>query len=98
MVKRVRNLEQIIEDQVRVWDYQHAGRHRSGRPTIWPVITISREYATPGDQLAAELGKRTGFVVWDREILQEIAKETGGDEKILQSLDEHRRRAIEDAV
>ncbi|MDX1409258.1 MAG: cytidylate kinase-like family protein, partial [Saprospiraceae bacterium] len=48
--------------------------------------------------LARELGKRIGFKVWDRELLSAIAEEAKADEQLLASLDERRRKMIDDAV
>ena len=65
---------------------------------VWPVITISREFGASGRSLAKELGRRIGFKVWDRELLSAISKEAGADERFLASLDERRRKLIDDAL
>ena len=94
-----RYYQQIIEDQVQRWSKQRTEADRIGeRPGDWPVITVSREFGAQGAALAAIVGQRLGFKVWDKELLQAIAEEGGGDEALLRSLDEHRRRNIDDAV
>jgi len=94
-----KNIHSLIEDQVNFWQKT---KSQHGKPetkaSYWPVISISREYGTQGAALAHEIGARTGFAVWDKELLQAIAEESGGDEAILRSLDEHRRNGIDDAV
>ncbi len=94
-----RKPEQIIGDQVRIWEhFQAMERHGEPAPRFWPAITISREYAARGAALAAVLAERTGFTVWDKELVHAIAEEIGGDERILQTLDEHLRNSIDDIV
>ena len=51
-----------------------------------------------GRSLAKELGRRVGFKVWDKELLSAIAEEAGADERLLASLDERRRKMIDDAL
>ncbi|WP_457651927.1 cytidylate kinase-like family protein [Rhodocaloribacter sp.] len=91
-----RRFEQIIEDQIKLWERSSVGRARRERPH--PVITISRAFGTRGAALAEMLGRRTGFTVWDQELVQAIAEEAGGDERLMRSLDERHRKAIDDAV
>lgn len=94
-----RTPEQIIQDQVRPWDHLRAWEARRERPRRhWPIVTLSRQFGAPITALADALARRTGFAVWDRELVQAIVEETGGDERILSALDEHRRAAIEDMV
>ncbi len=91
--------EQIVEEQVRAWSLQQSSTDRKEEAVDpWPIITISREPATPGSSLAEAIGSQTGFTVWDRELLQAVARECERDEKLLATLDEHRRNVIESAV
>ncbi len=91
-----RNFEQIIEEQVQAWARSRQRRGRSERP--YPIITISREFGAQGAALARLIGDRTGFSVWDQELVQAIADEAGGDDRLMRSLDEFHRNAIDDAV
>lgn len=91
--------EQIINEQVLVWSQQQTIIGQGGKPSsFWPIITISREFGAQGAALAQVLAKRTGFAVWDKELVQEVAAGTGSDVRILRTLDEHRQKMIEDAV
>lgn len=89
----------IIEDRMRVWEHDNSKKKitRTGTKTH-PVITISREYGAPGAALAAYMGEKAGFKVWNKEILGAIADKLGRDQKFLESLDEVRREVIEDLV
>ena len=94
-----RTPEKIVDEQVRQWTYERSQIHRhTGRRRYWPLITISREFGAGGALLAEILSKRIGFTVWDKELVQAIAEASGGDEAIVQTLDERRRRAIDEAL
>jgi cytidylate kinase len=94
-----RKPEQIINDQVRTWDHRRKLADRGeAPPRPWPVITLSRPFGASAASLAEALSRRTGFAVWDKELVQAIATQSGGDERILRTLDEHRRKAVDDVV
>ena len=94
-----RKPEQIISDQVHFWEHLRKTEMRGATPPpFWHSITVSRAFGANGSALAAELAHRTGFSVWDKELVQAIAEVSGADERILRTLDEHRRRAIDDFV
>lgn len=94
---RHRTPERIIEDQVHLWALQ---RQSVPEPvqSFRPVITISRSFGALGDSMGRELAERNGFAVWDRDLVQAVAQASGGDVRIMESLDERRRHAIDDAV
>lgn len=93
------SIEKIISDQVRTWHKTNEiVSRKNNKPEVRPVITISREYGALGGPLSDELGKKIGFKVWDKTLLSAIADEAGADEKFLSSLDEHRRKIIEDTL
>lgn len=92
-------LNKIIEERIKKWEHENPARKVTspkGKP--FPVITISREFGSPGAALAEYMGKKIGFKVWDREIVQAIADKFGRDQKFLETLDETRREVIEDLV
>ncbi len=95
----MRDIDQMITDQVKIWtQHEEEAQLRGEVPGAWPIITISREFGARGAALAALLGERMGFKVWDKELLQAIAEESGDDVRLLKSLDEHRRKTIDDAM
>lgn len=95
----MRYIDQMITEQVKTWAQREAEAKVKGEvPGAWPIITISREFGARGAALAVVLGAQIGFKVWDKELLHAIAEEGGGDERLLASLDEHRRKAIDDAM
>lgn len=99
MAKKV---TEIIEKQINNWSRTKSANvtpQPDNENEIYPVITISREFGAPGAALAYYLGERTGFFdVWDKELLKAISEELGSDQKFIETLDERRQRAVEDAV
>lgn len=90
-----RSLERIIDDQMRTWALGNKAKSQA----VWrPLITISRSFGAQGAALARVLGERTGYTVWDRDLVHAVAKEGGGDERILATVDEHRRSQIDEAL
>jgi len=81
--------EQLINARVQAWEEQQAVREREDKQrTFWPVITISREFGARGAALARILAERTGFEVWDKDLIRAVANERGGDKRMLKMLDE----------
>jgi cytidylate kinase len=54
------------------------------------TIAISREAGAQGGAVAAKLGERLGWLVYDRQLLRHIAEEMGLSERLLDSVDEKR--------
>ncbi|MGF1669300.1 MAG: cytidylate kinase-like family protein, partial [Balneolaceae bacterium] len=92
-------LTKIVEDRIKSWEHSSSLKKVSTqKKKLFPVITISREYGAKGAALADIIGKKVGFKIWNRELLQTIAEELGSDEQFLKTLDERRREMVEDAV
>lgn len=93
------NIDKLISEQVLTWSKREEKSRRNQEVHAeWPVITISREFGARGRSLAQELGRRLGFKVWDKDLLSAISEEAGADERFLASLDERRRKLVEDAL
>lgn len=89
-------IESIVERQVRRWEKEKRRRSQSAAAsTIWPSITISREYGARGLAIGREMASALGFGFWDQEIVHAISEKTGLDSQILDSLDEHTRNAVD---
>jgi CMP/dCMP kinase len=90
---------QIIEEQINAWRHSNTiASQRAPEKKSYPLITISREFGAQGAVLAAHLGKMMGFKVWDKDLLQAIAKEIGGGIRTIEVLDERRQQTVEDTV
>lgn len=88
------SIERIIEREIQRWqlEQQRLQAERESRPDQprrpWPWITISRELGSGGDEVAARLASLLGYRVYDREILEEIARISEFRQATLQALDE----------
>ena len=52
------------------------------------IYTIGRQFCSGGKRVAEELAKRLGIQVYDKELLQKAAKESGFCEEIFENHDE----------
>ncbi len=52
------------------------------------IITIGREYGSGGRKIGEELAKRLGIVCYDKNMLQQLAKQSGFCEEIIHEYDE----------
>jgi hypothetical protein len=55
---------------------------------LHPVVALSRSYGSGGEEIGHELAKRLQVGFFDKEILNEIVTQTGGDKYLLEKLDE----------
>jgi cytidylate kinase len=63
-----------------------------------PTVAISREVGALGSELARKIGKRLDWPVYDREIIDLIAEESGLRTELLNSVDEHDRSWLVEAM
>jgi hypothetical protein len=100
------NLGQIVNRQVSLWESRkgvpveevppvHAA---PGHLPEGPWVAISTQLGAGGVELAAALGARLGWRVFDKEIVHEIARNTNTRENVLSRLDGHAVGAFEDYV
>ncbi len=81
---------------------------RNRKPAVRPasaarsprIITISREYGTEGRAIGEMVAKKAGFSLWDREILDVLAGQSGWElqARMFEALDEKSQSAIEAMV
>lgn len=94
-----RKAEQIIEEQISNWRRLNFLHKKSKKDSgTHPVITISREFGALGAAVAAEIEKKIGFKVWDKDLLIAIANELGGGVRAVELLDEKRQQTVEETI
>jgi cytidylate kinase len=71
------------------------GRPASTPPTYLPVITISRMLGIPTREISCLIGQEMGFTVFDREVLDAVAKDIRLSDRIVASLDERKQGALD---
>jgi len=92
-----RTIEQMLEHQARLWDKRRElgdrgtqVQHRTwGHLSEGPWVTLSRQLGSNGNEVARLLAQDLGWQVFDKEILQEIAKTSHLQEAVLEQLDQH---------
>jgi hypothetical protein len=100
------NVEDYIKKQIAVFQAneqfksreRRPGRGKDGNLSYGPYLLISREKGAGGNAVGRLVGKRLGWQVFDNEIVDEIAKTANVRRRLIESLDEHDRAMIENAV
>ena len=98
MEPRATSLLQIVDRQVRRWEFLREERRASAKRVHWPIITIAREFGARGEALGRTLAEGIDFSFWDQELVHAMAEESGANEAFLATVDEYRRNVIEDSV
>ena len=86
-------LMEALQKVMRYWESQRVGTRKAvtGGPQISPfTIAISRESGARGTSTAREVGARLGWLVYDHELVERIAKEMKLRTSLLESVDEKR--------
>jgi cytidylate kinase len=98
-----RSIEQLVDQQVMKWMAESKIADRaSWRPTQAghaneehrPVICISRECGALGAHVGRLVAERLGFSFYAQELVDEIAKQAHVRRKVVESLDERRRKGV----
>ncbi len=93
----------ISERQMRMWNVLHSAQQ--AHPVIAPekglryrFITLSRDDGSLGDAIAIELANRLGWHVFDKEIVDYIAKNNRVREDLVRQLDEKNQGIVYEAI
>jgi len=97
------SIEAIIDRQLRLWEFERRIASASPtvtepRPAAHPVITVSREHGSRGQEIAAGLAERFQYTLLDRNAIEHISESTGYLRRLLEALDEHARSWIQESV
>ncbi len=98
------SLEQLVEQQMTRWELashkrahmERAGRGKLGRLYFGPYLLISRDKGAGGRQVANLIGRRLGWQVFDRQIVDAIAQRTQMRQQMVENLDEKTRGGLEE--
>jgi cytidylate kinase len=71
--------------------------------TFWPhapglTIALTREAGVPGTAIAKRVGARLGWPVYDHELVEKIARETGLRVELFDSIDQKHRGWLEESL
>jgi cytidylate kinase len=89
--------EYFLREQARL---ENKPIKRPAPPERQPLITISRQYGAGGHTVAEELARVLGdpWHVWDREIIDAVAKSAQVRREMIEALDEHSQSWLDQAV
>src|SRR3974377_732680 len=95
------DIEDLVKKQIalyraydiRVDNEQRSGRGKEGKLSYGPYLLISREKGAGGSAVGQLAGKRLGWQVFDKEIVDAIAKKAKVPRELIQTLD-HRSTGV----
>ena len=90
---RPRSIELLVDDQVRRWVMRPGEQREKARGS---VIAMSRLPGSRGDEVARRLSTVLHYDLFDREIIQEIARGVHMSERVVSDLDEKNRSPVSD--
>jgi cytidylate kinase len=100
-----REISHIIEDQMRQWELRRQEEARSqsrlhlvDSGQAIDYITVSREMGSGGEEVAGILGKLLKWDVYDKEIVEHMARDMRVHTSVLKSVDERTTTWIEDTL
>jgi cytidylate kinase len=94
----------LIEQQIHRWVLEQKAALEAQRPQAGeavvprPIITVSRELGSGGTELAELVADRLGYTLFDKEVIEVVAREAGVQREIFEGLDERTRSGIEQWV
>ena len=94
MRAKSRSIEQIIEEQVRKWQFSIT-KPKTETP-FRPIVTISREPGSGGNILGERLARRQGVELFHQEVIHAMAKSAKVSAQLLETLDEKGLSVLED--
>ncbi|MCI0462236.1 MAG: cytidylate kinase-like family protein [Gemmataceae bacterium] len=92
-MRALERLRDVLAENFRHWQ---AAEESSGAPRPAFTIALSREAGAGGREVARELGARLGWPVYDRELLELIAKEMEVPASLLERVDEKHKGWLEE--
>lgn len=83
-----KSVERLAVAQLRKSELSREQRIESGQVIVNPVITISRAMGSGGRIVARKLADDLGFSLWDKEVIDAIAKEAEMPPRVVEAFDE----------
>ena len=84
----VRYIEELVSQQVQKSVMANKKERANGEKCATPIITISRRMGSGARIIAAKLSEVTGWSMWGRELLDEIAQDANVSKKVVEAFDE----------
>jgi len=90
----VEELRRLLEVRVQEWRLREG--HSQSRPN--PVVAITREPGCGGESIAERLSVDLGLLLYNWELVEQIAKDTHVSTRLVSTLDEHTHSELEEWV
>ena len=91
------SIDDIINRQFRQWEMQKIDWPEDDEIPEPPmeIVTVSREHGSRGDYMAELLAEKLGYQLVHKEIVDAISASSGYRKRIVESLDDHWRSALD---
>jgi cytidylate kinase len=86
-----RGLDALVQHQIQRWQLEQGRR----APGPAPCVAVSHMHGSGARDVARLVAQRLGFGFFDREIVDQIAREEGTQRWLVEDVDEHVRTAID---
>jgi cytidylate kinase len=96
MIARKRSIDQIVDEQVKKWGFEH--REKTEHSAAITMVTVSREPGSGGKLIAKGVAERLGFDLFHQEMIHEMALSAKVSSRVLESLDEKGLSMLDDWV
>lgn len=96
MVGRRRSIEQLIDEQVKKWSFDHRPK-RQTTPII-NLVTVSRDPGSGGKLIAQGIAEVLQFDMFHQNVIHEMAKSAQVSNRVAESLDEKGLSMLEDWI
>jgi len=90
-------IKQFVKGQIKKWERMYSQTEEQAEPRL-PSITVSMEPGSGGSILAQKIADRLNFDIFNREIVEEIAKSAEIRETVIETLEKDRLSGIEDFI
>jgi cytidylate kinase len=100
MVRKIRPVKSIIEEQMYRWrtEQKKAGPRKT-QPALRPnVVTVSHHLGSNGAAIAAAVAEQLGVPLYDREIVRHIAETANVQVETVETLDQHVQTRLEEYI
>lgn len=89
-----KSIEQMIEEQVRKWQFSKT--EPKAEVTFRPIVTISREPGSGGNIIGERLARRLDMDLFHQKVIHEMAKSAKVSARLLETLDEKGLSVLDD--
>jgi cytidylate kinase len=97
MAKEKISIKQFVGNQVKKWERMYSQAGRQAEPRL-PTITLNMEPGSGGSILAQKIAERLDFDLFNREIVEAIAKSSEIRETVIETLEKDRLSGMEDFI